>query len=183
MKQSAKTALIFAVSALMLASIAGCASKPKPTSSPLATGPVASNPESTPSQGPVSTASAGIRPGSVQDFVINVGDRVYFDTDHSDIRADARPVLDAQAAWLARYPQVKIRIEGNADERGTREYNFALGARRAQAALEYLVSRGVVPGRISTISYGKEQPLDSGSGEDAWAKNRNDHTAITEGAL
>ncbi len=109
-------------------------------------------------------ALQGIAPGSQQDFVVNVGDRVYFDTDHSDIRADAQGVLAAQAAWLVRYPAVMIRIEGNADEPGTREYNFALGARRAQAVSDFLVSKGVLPSRISTISYGKENPIDPGSG-------------------
>ena len=117
----------------------------------------------------------------MQDFVVNVGDRVYFDFDAYTLRADAASILDAQAAWLVRYPAVKVRIEGNADERGTREYNFALGARRAEAVSTYLVSKGVVPGRISTISYGKENPIDSGVSEDAWAKNRNAHTSLTSG--
>jgi peptidoglycan-associated lipoprotein len=124
----------------------------------------------------------GILPGSVQDFVVNVGDRVYFDFDSYSVRADAAPVLGAQAAWLARYPAVMIRIEGNADERGTREYNLALGARRANAVRDFLVARGVAPNRIETISYGKERPIDGGTGEDAWAKNRNAGTAITSGA-
>ena len=93
-------------------------------------------------------------PGSIQDFVVNIGDRVYFDFDQYDIRADAGPVLDAQSQWLMRYPSVQVRIEGNADERGTREYNLALGARRANSVREYLVSRGVSPARISTVSFG-----------------------------
>jgi peptidoglycan-associated lipoprotein len=118
----------------------------------------------------------------VQDFVVNVGDRVYFDTDQFTIRADGQPVLDAQAAWLNRYPAVKVRIEGNADERGTREYNFALGARRASAVRTYLTQRGVSANRIMTVSYGKERPIDAGSGETAWQHNRNAHTDITEGA-
>ncbi|HEV2364789.1 MAG TPA: peptidoglycan-associated lipoprotein Pal [Caulobacteraceae bacterium] len=121
-------------------------------------------------------------PGSVRDFVINVGDRVYFDYDKHDIRDDARPVLDAQAAWLARFPQVRVRVEGNCDERGTREYNFALGGRRAAAVKDYLVRHGVDPARIDTVSYGKERPIDPGDNEEAWAKNRNAHTDITEGA-
>ena len=121
-------------------------------------------------------------PGSTQDFVVNVGDRVYFDLDRYDLRADARPRLDAQAAWLTRYPGVRVRIEGNADERGTREYNFALAARRAEAVRGYLVQRGVAAGRIDTISYGKERPIAQGSNEEAWARNRNAHTAIISGA-
>jgi len=118
----------------------------------------------------------------VQDFVINVGDFVYFDLDRYDIRSDAMPVLDAQAAWLRQYPAVKIRVEGNCDERGTREYNLALGARRANAVRDYLISRGVPASRITTLSWGKERPVDPGSNEDAWARNRNGHTVIVEGA-
>ena len=101
---------------------------------------------------------------------------------HYTVRADAQPVLDGQAAWLNRYPAVRVRIEGNADERGTREYNLALGARRANAVRDYLTSRGVSPARIATVSYGKERPIDAGSDEQAWAKNRNARTTITEGA-
>jgi peptidoglycan-associated lipoprotein len=118
----------------------------------------------------------------VQDFVINVGDFVYFDLDSYDVRSDAMPVLDAQAAWLRQYPNVKVRIEGNCDERGTREYNLALGARRANAVRDYLASRGVASSRITTLSWGKERPVDPGSSEDAWARNRNGHTVIVEGA-
>jgi peptidoglycan-associated lipoprotein len=91
-------------------------------------------------------------------------------------------VLAAQAQWLSRYPAVRVRIEGNADERGTREYNLALGARRANAVRDFLVSQGVSGARIETLSYGKERPIDAGSSEDAWAKNRNARTAITDGA-
>ena len=121
-------------------------------------------------------------PGSMQDFVINAGDRVYFDYDSYSIRGDAGPILDHQAGWLQRYSQVKVRIEGNCDERGTREYNFALGARRANAIKDYLVGRGVQTGRIETVSYGKERPVDPGTGDDAYAHNRNGHTALTSGA-
>ena len=105
------------------------------------------------------------KPGSEQDFAVNVGDRVYFDLDRYDIRPEAYPRMDAQVAWLQRYPQVTIRIEGNADERGTREYNLALGARRAESVRAYLVERGVSAGRIDTISYGKERPIAAGSNE------------------
>jgi peptidoglycan-associated lipoprotein len=118
----------------------------------------------------------------MRDFVINAGDRVYFDLDSYALREDAHPVLDAQAAWLQRYPAVRVRIEGNCDERGTREYNFALGARRANTVRDYLAGRGVSPGRMQTISYGKEHPIDPGENEQAWDHNRNAHTAITEGA-
>lgn len=135
------------------------------------------------SAGPVSGGNiAAPAPGSEQDFVVNVGDRVYFDLDSYAIRPEAYPRLNAQVAWLQRYPAVTVRIEGNADERGTREYNLALGARRAESVRTYLVERGVNAGRIDTISYGKERPIAAGSNEDAWARNRNGHTAIVSGA-
>jgi len=118
----------------------------------------------------------------VQDFVVNVGDRVYFDYDQYTIRPDAIPVLTAQASWLQRYPAVHVRVEGNCDERGTEEYNLALGGRRAASVKTFLVNHGIDPSRIATISYGKERPIDPGTGETAWAKNRNVHTAITAGA-
>jgi len=120
--------------------------------------------------------------GSEQDFVVNVGDRVYFDLDSYQLRPEVYPRMDAQVAWLQRYPNVTIRIEGNADERGTREYNLALGARRAESVRTYLVERGVNAGRIDTISYGKERPIAAGSTEEAFARNRNAHTAIVSGA-
>lgn len=122
------------------------------------------------------------RPGSVADFADNVGDRVYFDLDSYTIRPEAYPRLDRQAAWLRDYPQVTVRIEGNADERGTAEYNLALGARRAEAVRNYLVQRGVPAARIQTISFGKERPIAQGSNEESWARNRNAHTAIVSGA-
>ena len=161
-------------------SITACAhKKPEPMPGPA---PVAQEaPYSRPSA-PVESQPSGPIPGSIQDFVINAGDRIYFDTDKYTVRGDAAPVLDAQAAWLRRYPSAHVRIEGNADERGTREYNFALGGRRANSVKDYLVAHGVEPGRIDTVSYGKERPIDPGESEDSWAKNRNGHTAITGGA-
>jgi peptidoglycan-associated lipoprotein len=121
-------------------------------------------------------------PGSQQEFVVNVGDRIYFDLDSYAVNPEAYPRLDAQAAWLQRYPQVTVRIEGNADERGTREYNLALGARRAESIRNYLIERGVSAGRIDTISFGKERPIAQGASEESWARNRNGHTAIVSGA-
>ena len=94
----------------------------------------------------------------------------------------ARGILDSQVVWLQRYPNVRVTIEGHADERGTREYNLALGDRRANSAKNYLVARGISPSRITTISYGKERPIAEGSTEDAFARNRNAHTAIVSGA-
>lgn len=177
------TILRLALVATAAASVAACQSKPKPSfptqAPPSSTGPSAPLP---PSAGPVSGQPVGALPGSAQDFIVNVGDRVYFDTDQHDIREDARPLLTAQSEWLRRYPSVAVRIEGNADERGTREYNLALGARRANSVRDFLVGQGVTAGRISTISFGKEQPIDTGSGEEAWQKNRNARTAIVSGA-
>lgn len=182
MRFNTKPAVTLAAIAIA-AALSACASKPKPApAGPETSGPAA--PEAPAYTPPPQQAERGGRPapGSVQDFVINVGDRVYFDFDSYQVRADAQPILDQQSAWLQRYPAVKVRIEGNCDERGTREYNLALGARRASSVRDYLVAHGVAAGRIETISYGKERPIDGGSGEEAWAKNRNAHTAITEGA-
>lgn len=165
------------------ASIAACASKPKPQpTAPTGPAPGAQGPESPVVPGQPGQVGQAAVPGSEQDFVINVGDRVYFDYDSHEVRADAGPVLDAQSAWLSRYPAVRVRIEGNADERGTREYNLALGARRANSVRDYLVSRGISASRITTISYGKEQPIDPGTGEESYQRNRNARTAITGGA-
>jgi len=169
--------LLTAACAVLLISGAACASKPKPGTND-GMGPGSTTGSST----GVDSGSMAPIPGSEQDFVVNVGDRVYFDYDQYTIRSDAQPILDGQARWLNQYRSVRIRIEGNADERGTREYNFALGGRRAESVRDYLVSRGIDPTRIETISYGKERPIDPGSNEEAWARNRNGHTAITSGA-
>jgi peptidoglycan-associated lipoprotein len=175
-----KGALILAATA----SLAACASKkPPPPVAPTPTPAPTPEPTRPTPPPPVAQRPTGPIPGSVEDFVVNVGDRVYFDTDQHTLRDDGRAVLDKQAAWLARYPQVTVRIEGNADERGTREYNLALGARRADSVREYLAGRGVAASRVTTISYGKERPIDAGTGEEAWSKNRNGHTAIVSGAV
>jgi peptidoglycan-associated lipoprotein len=119
-------------------------------------------------------------PGSRQDFVTAAGsERVYFATDSYELSAEAQPVLQAQAQWLQRYPRVLVTIEGNADERGTREYNLGLGARRAQAVRERLIQLGLRPERIATISYGKERPVDARANEEGWAINRNARTNFT----
>jgi peptidoglycan-associated lipoprotein len=177
------TVLRLALVATAAASLAACQSKPKP-SFPTQAPPPAAQPSTPlpPSAGPVTGQPTAPVPGSAQDFIVNVGDRVYFDTDRHDIREDARPLLTAQSEWLRRYPSVVVRIEGNADERGTREYNLALGARRANSVRDFLVSQGITGSRISTISFGKEQPIDPGTGEEAWQKNRNARTAIVSGA-
>lgn len=114
------------------------------------------------------------KPGSQADFVLQMmgQDTIYFDTDRYNIDSADQQALAAQASWLGKYPAKRITIEGHADERGTREYNLALGERRANAAKNYLVSLGVDAGRITTVSYGKERPVALGSTEEAWAKNR-----------
>jgi len=123
-------------------------------------------------------ASTTVTPGSIADFRQNVGDRVYFDTDMSNIREDGRATLAKQAEWLKKYTNYPILIEGKCDERGTREYNLALGERRANAVRQYLVAQGVPADRIKTISYGKERPEVVGSDEGAWARNRVGITAL-----
>ena len=123
-------------------------------------------------------ASTTVTPGSIADFRQNVGDRVFFDTDMSNIREDGRQTLNRQAEWLKKYTNYQITIAGHCDERGTREYNLALGERRANAAKNYLVSLGVAPDRLSTVSYGKERPIAVGSNEDAWARNRRAVTVV-----
>jgi len=120
-------------------------------------------------------------PGSRADFLQSVpADRVFFDFDSFAIDAEDRATLDAQAAWLTRYPDVRVTIEGHADERGTREYNLALGDRRANAARDYLQSRGIAPSRMTTISWGKERPQNPASNEEAWAQNRRAVTVVPE---
>ncbi|MCT8988992.1 peptidoglycan-associated lipoprotein Pal [Chelativorans sp. SCAU2101] len=117
-------------------------------------------------------------PGSQQEFTVSVGDRVFFDTDSSVIRADAQATLIRQAQWLNQYPSYAITIEGHADERGTREYNLALGARRAAAVRDFLVSRGVAANRIRTISYGKERPVAVCDDISCWSQNRRAVTVL-----
>jgi len=176
-----RTALLAAAAATLAACASSKPPPPAPTPYTPPPAPAPAPPPYTPPP-PVASGPTGPIPGSMQDFVINAGDRVYFDFDQFTLRDDAKGVLDRQAQWLQRYPQVMIRIEGNADDRGTREYNLALGARRAESVRAYLAGRGIAGGRISTISYGKERPIDAGTGEDAWARNRNAHTALTSGA-
>jgi peptidoglycan-associated lipoprotein len=122
--------------------------------------------------------SGSVRPGSQEDLVANIGDRVFFETDRANIRADQRPALERQARWMQQHAQVQVSVEGHADERGTREYNLALGQRRANAARDVLVASGVSGARVSTISYGKDRPTALGSTEDAWAQNRRAVTVV-----
>jgi peptidoglycan-associated lipoprotein len=155
--------------------LAACATKePPPPPAPPAPPPEAAAPPP-----PTST----IIPGSLQDFEQNVGDRVFFDFDRSDLDQTDRDTLQRQADWLQMYPNVVLTIEGHCDERGTREYNLALGARRAAAVKEFLTSLGVNPARLETISYGKERPVCAESAEDCWQRNRRGVSVIKSGAV
>ena len=131
--------------------------------------------------GPGSGVNGSALPGSAADFAQNVGDRVFFESDSSDLTAKSQATLDRQVAWLQRYSRSFI-IEGHADERGTREYNFALGARRAEATKEYLVARGIPAARIRTISYGKERPVTVCNDISCWSQNRRAVTNVGEGS-
>ena len=169
------TALKFSAMSAALV-LAACTTQPEAVATqqpPVAT-------QQPPARPPVVTNSA--IPGSAEDFRVNVGDTVRFDYDKYDIRDGDKAVLQRQAAWLAKYPNVRITVEGHADERGTREYNLALGARRANSVKEYLVSLGTASGRLETVSYGKERPVCSESTESCWAQNRRGVTTITSGA-
>jgi peptidoglycan-associated lipoprotein len=125
----------------------------------------------------LANASAAV-PGSQQDFVVNVGDRVFFESDSSELTQQSVSTLEKQAQWLRAYPQYAFLIEGHADERGTREYNIALGARRAQAVRDYLASRGVQSQRMRTISYGKERPVAVCNDISCWSQNRRSVTVL-----
>ena len=117
-------------------------------------------------------------PGSQQDFVVNVGDRVFFETNSTELTPQSRATLDKQAQWLTRYAQYAFTVEGHADERGTREYNLALGARRAQTVRDYLISRGIAANRMNTISYGKERPVAICDDISCWSQNRRAVTVL-----
>lgn len=176
MRNVAQIAATFAA----LAAFAACAPKTAPVLAPQP--PVAAPPERAPAP-PPPPVRQGPAAGSIEDFQRNAGDRVYFGYDQFELSSDARAGLEKQAAWLQRYPATRILISGNADERGTREYNLALGARRSAAAKAYLVGLGVAANRIETTTYGKERPIDSRASEEGWARNRNAHTEITSGAV
>ena len=117
-------------------------------------------------------------PGSQQDFVVNVGDRVFFESDQTDLTPQATATLDKQIQWLQTYSRYTFTIEGHADERGTREYNIALGARRAQSVRTYMASHGIDPGRMRTISYGKERPVAVCNDISCWSQNRRAVTVL-----
>jgi len=137
-----------------------------------------SEPETAVAGGAGGAGAGAIRPGSQEDLRANVGDRVLFQTDSSVVAAGERPVLERQARWMAQHSAVQVTVEGHADERGTREYNLALGQRRANAARDILVANGVAQARIQTISFGKDRPEALGSDESAWAQNRRAVTVV-----
>lgn len=157
-KLAANPVMVALVASLALA---GCASKKAPNSA-----------------ADLGLGGGAATPGSAQDFTVNVGDRIFFDLDSSSIRADAQQTLARQAQWLNRYRQYSIVVEGHADERGTREYNLALGARRAAATRDYLASQGVAASRIKTISYGKERPVAVCDDISCWSQNRRAVTTL-----
>lgn len=169
-----RSTLSLTACALAALSMTACASRPKPQAS-LAEAPVSEAPD-TPT--PPTAAPDTISRGGQAELAATAGDRVYFAFDSHDLAPDARDSLARQAAWLASQGVAAV-IAGSADERGTREYNLALGARRAAAARDFLIAQGVDAGRLTTVSYGKERPLDPASNEEAWARNRNAHTQVT----
>jgi peptidoglycan-associated lipoprotein len=181
--------ILASVSAILL--LAACAKKMEapPVMMTVATpAPVAPPPQPMMARPPAMVqpppaVQQGPLPGSVADFQTNVGDKVFFAYDRSDIDDRARATLQKQAAWLQRWPTVVLIVEGHADERGTREYNLALGARRAQAAKDYLASLGVSGARLETISYGKERPVCVQSNEACWVQNRRGVSTIKSGAV
>ena len=151
-----------AIVLVAMLAIAGCANKKAPN-----------NPAD------LGLSAGAATPGSSQDFTVNIGDRIFFDTDSSIIRADAQTTLARQAQWLNQYGSYAITVEGHADERGTREYNLALGARRAAATRDFLVAQGVAANRIKTISYGKERPVAVCDNISCWSQNRRAVTVLS----
>ena len=164
------------VSAFLVLFVAACATKPKDAADSSGSGSSSSDSSV---EGTISeTAGSGIVKGSQEDLIVNVGDRVFFGYDSSDLDSDALELLQDQVAWLKQNSNVSVTIEGHCDERGTREYNLALGEKRAQAVKNYLIGLGISPDRVSTVSYGKERPAVIGSNDGAWAQNRRSVTIV-----
>ena len=167
----------FLISTFLVLFVAACATKPKDSADSSGSG--SSTSDSSVSDGTITeTAGSGIVLGSQEDLIVNVGDRVFFGYDSSDLDSDALELLQDQVAWLKQNSSVSVTIEGHCDERGTREYNLALGEKRAQAVKNYLIGLGIDPDRVSTISYGKERPAVVGSNDGAWAQNRRSVTIV-----
>ncbi|WP_374449098.1 peptidoglycan-associated lipoprotein Pal [Stella sp.] len=176
-----RTKILSLVAAVLL--VAACESTPETAATDGTAGSTTSGVDSAGlgSRSGVSSQGLGAGdavPGSQRDLEVNVGDRVFFDTDRSDLNGEARETVARQAEWLRRYPNTRIVIEGHADERGTREYNLALGERRAVAVRNYMVALGIPAARVSTSSYGKERPAVVGSNEAAYAQNRRAVTVV-----
>ena len=169
----------FLISAFLILFVAACATKPKDSADADGSGSTSSDSSVSSDEGSITeTAGSGIVAGSQEDLIVNVGDRVFFGYDSSDLDSDALELLQDQVAWLKQNSNVTVTIEGHCDERGTREYNLALGEKRAQAVKNYLIGLGVNPDRVSTISYGKERPAVVGSNDGAWAQNRRSVTLV-----
>jgi len=160
---------------LMMFLVAGCATKPKDAAEASGSGTQSSSSSVSDSS---EDSAASIEPGSQEDLIVNVGDRVFFGYDSAELDSDAQELLQDQVAWLKQHSSVNVSIEGHCDERGTREYNLALGEKRAQSVKNYLISLGVDSGRVSTISYGKERPAVVGSNDGAWSQNRRSVTTV-----
>ena len=165
-------------SALLVFFLAACSTTPKDTADSSGSGSTSTSSDVSSSGETDSTSSASIEPGSQEDLIVNVGDRVFFNYDSSELDTDAQELLQDQVAWLKQYSDVSVIIEGHCDERGTREYNLALGEKRAQSVKNYLINLGISADRVSTISYGKERPAVVGSNDGAWAQNRRSVTIV-----
>ena len=164
-------------SALLVFFLAACSTTPKDTADSSGSGSTSTSSDVS-SSGETDSASASIEPGSQEDLIVNVGDRVFFNYDSAELDTDAQELLQDQVAWLKQYSNVSVIIEGHCDERGTREYNLALGEKRAQSVKNYLINLGISSDRVSTISYGKERPAVVGSNDGAWAQNRRSVTIV-----
>lgn len=173
----------YVICALAGLALAACESSPEVNSSASGDGSSAASASQQGTGGPVTSGVTSQpvgsqSPGSAEDFVVNVGDRVLFGFDKFDLSPEARTTVENQVTWLKRFPVATVSIEGHTDERGTREYNLALGERRANSVRDYMIALGVDPNRVKTISYGKERPVDPASSEDAWSRNRRAVTVV-----
>ncbi len=181
-------ALVFLILGAFFLILAACTTEPDspatPASATIQDQPPGPQTADAPSPGPVGSPTASmIVPGSLRDFQENVGDQINFEYDRAELTSAAQDTLRKQAAWLLRYPSVTLVIEGHCDERGTREYNLALGARRASAVMTYLLTTGVNGARLETVSYGKERPSCTQSAEVCWQQNRRGVSIIKAGAV
>ncbi len=167
------------ISLFLVFFVAACATKNKESADTSGSGSSSSDSSVAMEEGTITeTTGSGIVSGSQEDLIVNVGDRVFFGYDSSELDSDALELLQDQVAWLKQNSDVSITIEGHCDERGTREYNLALGEKRAQSVKNYLIGLGISPDRVSTISYGKERPAVVGSNDGAWAQNRRSVTTV-----